>query len=101
MAQGKAIVASKVGGLPELVEEGVSGLLVPPGDSLALANTICELLANPAQRRLMREASRRRFEAGRYTPTQVGNAVMEVHRQVGQRALQLSAAPIAIEAAGG
>jgi glycosyltransferase involved in cell wall biosynthesis len=44
MAAGKAIVATRVGGVPELIEDRAQGLLVPPGDANALAGAIRELL---------------------------------------------------------
>ncbi len=48
MMAGKPVVASAAGGLNELVEDGVSGRLVPPNDSGALSRAIGELLADPA-----------------------------------------------------
>jgi glycosyltransferase involved in cell wall biosynthesis len=50
MTLGKAVVASDIGGPREQIEDGVSGILVAPGDSAALADAICDLLANPEQR---------------------------------------------------
>jgi glycosyltransferase involved in cell wall biosynthesis len=50
MATGKAIVASKVGGIPELVEDGKTGLIVPPSDPKMLAAAIIELLLNDKKR---------------------------------------------------
>src|SRR5439155_7565227 len=47
MAAGVPVVATRVGGNPEVVEEGVTGLLVPPRDPQALASGICRLLENP------------------------------------------------------
>ncbi|ESA38653.1 group 1 glycosyl transferase [Leptolyngbya sp. Heron Island J] len=46
---GCAIVASRVDGIPEVLEHGKAGLLVPPGDSQALATTIADLLKNSTQ----------------------------------------------------
>jgi glycosyltransferase involved in cell wall biosynthesis len=46
MALRKAVIAARVGGIPELVEDGVTGLLVPPGNSEKLAEAILRLLKN-------------------------------------------------------
>ena len=54
------VVATRVGGLPELVEEGVSGLLVPPGSPAALHGALARLVADPAQRQAMGKAGRDR-----------------------------------------
>ncbi|MDA2909714.1 glycosyltransferase [Nitrospiraceae bacterium AH_259_D15_M11_P09] len=47
MAMAKPVAASAVGGIPEVVVDGVTGRLVPPGDSTALGSAILEFLANP------------------------------------------------------
>jgi glycosyltransferase involved in cell wall biosynthesis len=60
MAQGKPVVATAVGGTPELVLDGVTGLLVPPGDARALADALGALLADPARARRLGEAGRER-----------------------------------------
>jgi colanic acid/amylovoran biosynthesis glycosyltransferase len=57
------VVATRVGGIPELVEDGVTGLLTPPGDAPALARALERLLANPQLRIEMGQAARRRVEA--------------------------------------
>lgn len=48
MAVGRATIASNIGGLPDLVDHGTTGLLVPPGDAAALADAIKTLLDDPA-----------------------------------------------------
>jgi glycosyltransferase involved in cell wall biosynthesis len=48
MAAGVPVVASNVGGIPELIDDGVTGLLVPPRDPRALSAAICRLLSEPA-----------------------------------------------------
>lgn len=53
MALDRAVIASRVGGLPGLIEDGVSGLLVPPGDDAALATAMQHLLTDPALRRAL------------------------------------------------
>ena len=60
MASGKAIVASAVGGVPEIVQDGENGVLVPPKDPLALVNAIGALLDDDELRRKLGEAGRRR-----------------------------------------
>lgn len=60
MAAGRPVVATRVGGVPELIEEGKTGLLVPPRDSGALARAILRLAKDPELRRRMGEAARKR-----------------------------------------
>ena len=55
-----AVVASDAGGLPEVVEDGVTGLVVPRGDSAALARAIGSLLSDPVRRDQMGQAGRAR-----------------------------------------
>lgn len=63
MAAGLPVVATAVGGTPELVVDGVTGFLVPPGDPAALAGAVAELLRLPAEKRKeMGQAGRRRVE---------------------------------------
>ncbi len=57
-ACGLPVVASRVGGLPEVVREGTTGLLVPPGDPQALANAIIALLDDPQWRATIGRAGR-------------------------------------------
>ena len=47
---GTPVVATQVGGIPEIISDGVDGILVPPADSLALANAIVDLLDDPDRR---------------------------------------------------
>ena len=62
MAVGRPVIASVAGGLREVVEDGVTGRLVPIGDPKALGETTIELLRNPAKRRAMGNAGRERAE---------------------------------------
>ena len=58
MAHGKPVVATRVGGIPELIEEGVSGHLVSRGDTTAMSERILKLLSDPELRRRMGSAGR-------------------------------------------
>jgi glycosyltransferase involved in cell wall biosynthesis len=60
MAAGKPVVATRVGGVPDLVEHGVHGLLVRPRDHDGLAQAVVHLLRDPALRARMGEAGRMR-----------------------------------------
>ena len=63
MAMGKAVVATTTGGLPEVVAQGETGLLVPPGDVESLAATVVSLLENRVRREQMgRSGSARAHE---------------------------------------
>jgi glycosyltransferase involved in cell wall biosynthesis len=59
-SQALACVATKVSGIPELIEHGRTGLLVAPGSPEELARALEELIADPARRRALGEAGRRR-----------------------------------------
>ena len=50
MAAGKAVVASRTGGVPEIVVENETGLLVPPGDAVALAEALRRVAGDDALR---------------------------------------------------
>jgi len=57
---GTPVVAANVGGIPEIVEEGVDGVLVPPADSTALVDAIVSLLGDSDRRRRLASAGRER-----------------------------------------
>ncbi len=59
-AVGLPLVATRVGGMPEAVVDGRTGLLVPPEDAKAMAAAMLELLGNPDKARRLGEAARRR-----------------------------------------
>ncbi len=59
-AAGKAVIATNIGGIPEVVENGVTGMLIPPSDSPALARAIIQLVQNPAQCQEMGKKGRER-----------------------------------------
>jgi glycosyltransferase involved in cell wall biosynthesis len=47
---GRPVVASRIGGMPEVVQDGITGRIVPPGNSVALAQVLEVLLEDPALR---------------------------------------------------
>lgn len=63
MACGSAVVASAVGGIPEVVADGQTGLLVPPGNERALAAAVNALIAEPARAAEFGASGRRRAAA--------------------------------------
>jgi L-malate glycosyltransferase len=69
MASGKPVVATRAGGIPEVVADGETGMLVPPRDHQAMADALVTLLTDEPLRRKMGEAgldlARRRFSAER------------------------------------
>lgn len=78
MAAGKPIVASRISAIPEVVEEGRSALLVPPGDAPALTAAMQALLAEPLRRRTMGAAGRARIAAA-FAPARMVAATLGVY----------------------
>lgn len=58
MATGTAVIATQVGGIPDIVQEGVNGFLVPPGDEQALAEKMIDLLQHPDLAKAMGQRGR-------------------------------------------
>jgi glycosyltransferase involved in cell wall biosynthesis len=76
MAASRPVVSSRVGGMPELIRDGVNGLLCRPGDAPGAADCIVKILGNPALARSMGEAGRKLF-VEHYT---VGRMLSEIER---------------------
>lgn len=81
MAARTPLVASDVGGVPELVQAGVSALLVPPGDAGALVEAIERLLDDQALGERLAAAGRRRVEA-EFNDESVALRTLAIYRQV-------------------
>lgn len=60
MAAGLPVVATAVGGTPEVVDDGVTGILVPPRKTARMSEALARLVRDPAARRVMGEAGRQR-----------------------------------------
>src|SRR5665213_2969397 len=73
LAAGLPIVASSVGAIPSLVKNGDNGILVAPGDSIAIARAIRELGEDPERRALMSARNRARAEAALSWDTAAGS----------------------------
>jgi colanic acid/amylovoran biosynthesis glycosyltransferase len=73
MAMKLPVVSTTITAIPEIVQDGVSGFLVPPGDSKALADAMERLIGDPCLRRKLGENARRRVEER-----------FDIHRNVGQ-----------------
>lgn len=80
MACGIPVVASDIGAIPESVENGVTGILFPPGDANAAADAISSLIANAALRSQMGFAGRRRVEE-RFSMDHWVNETIEVYEK--------------------
>jgi glycosyltransferase involved in cell wall biosynthesis len=84
MACSRAVVATRVGGIPEVVDDGVTGCLVPPRDHAALASAIVRLLEDDRRRTRMGEAGRARV-AARFTVERMIAETADVYTQVRAR----------------
>jgi glycosyltransferase involved in cell wall biosynthesis len=81
MAHGRPVVATPVGGTPELVADGETGVLVPPRDPAALAAALRRLLGDPELRRRMGEAGYRRA-AERFSAEATTRRMLEIYDEV-------------------
>jgi glycosyltransferase involved in cell wall biosynthesis len=78
---GKTVVASKIGGLPEIVKDKETGILVPPGDAKALASAIAALSADEPAIRAYGRAARTQVEL-RFKPDDYYKKLMEIYESV-------------------
>jgi glycosyltransferase involved in cell wall biosynthesis len=88
-SQRLACVATRLSGIPELVEHGHTGVLVPPGDPRAVANALIELIADPERRFRLASAGEQRVR--RYFGMESGIAALAAR-------FGLSAAPAEVDA---
>jgi glycosyltransferase involved in cell wall biosynthesis len=80
MACGLAVVATRVTGHVDLIEDGMTGVLVPPEEPAALAAAAMALLQDPARRRAMGQAGRERVET-RFVLARMVDQVGALYRQ--------------------
>jgi glycosyltransferase involved in cell wall biosynthesis len=80
MAAGLVVVAAGDGGPAEIIEDGVNGLLTPPGDVEALAHALRRLAAQPVIRQQLGEAARSR--ARQFTAESIAATMLCIYRQL-------------------
>lgn len=78
MSSGRPIIASRIGGIPDIVSDGETGLLVAPGDPEALRQAIERLLADPALRERMGQAARK--EAATYQASAIVPRIERIYQ---------------------
>ncbi len=82
-AYGKAVIGSTMGGIPELIEDGETGLLFAPGDVCELASTLAALWNDPERSIRMGKEARRRAER-EYAPDHHYEQIMSIYERVMQ-----------------
>ncbi|MEW6170009.1 MAG: glycosyltransferase family 4 protein [Candidatus Omnitrophota bacterium] len=82
MAAGKAVVATKVGGVPEVIEDGVTGLLVKPCSDKALSEGIKRLLIDEDLRKTLGENARKKIEAGNFSWKNLSKEYLKIYQKI-------------------
>lgn len=80
-AMAKPVIGSRIGGVEEVIKDGVTGLLVNPGDAQDLAEKLIQLIRDPEQRKQMGEAAYQ-VASETYRAENHATAVMKVYEQV-------------------
>jgi colanic acid/amylovoran biosynthesis glycosyltransferase len=84
MAAGLPVIATAVGGTPEVVTDGVSGRLIPPRDADALAGALERLLAAPALAKKLGENARKAVEE-KFSLERLGRDINEIYGELVER----------------
>jgi glycosyltransferase involved in cell wall biosynthesis len=82
MATETPVIATKIGGMPEIVDDHVTGLLVEPGNPQALADATVELISHPKQAREMGKAGRKKVRQ-RYTWAKIVESLVNTYAAIG------------------
>jgi glycosyltransferase involved in cell wall biosynthesis len=82
MSYGCPIVTTDVGGIPELIKDGINGLLCKPRDSAGLARNISCLIDHPELRERLGQAARKSYEQGPYQPASVSGYFVTIYEKV-------------------
>jgi len=89
MAAGLPVIATAVGGTPEVVTDGVTGLLIPPRDAAALAGALERLLADPAWAKQLGENARDHVRE-HYSLDRLGREINEIYEELVEKKFGLS-----------
>lgn len=79
-AAGIPVIATSAGGIPELVEDGVTGMLAAPGDSEGLANAVTRLLEDPALTQRIKNNAQKK--AGEFSFRKTAEATLAIYREI-------------------
>lgn len=85
MSYSRPILASAVGGIPELIKDGVNGMLCMPGDADRLAEKISRLIEDPSLRVRLGTAARKSYEQGPFQPASVCDNFLKIYESILQR----------------
>lgn len=92
MAAGVPVAASRAGGIPDLIEEGVTGMLFDPADPAGMCEAVEKLLADEVSASANAERARRTALA-RFHPCRVAQRHVEIYREVLERGTESAAGP--------
>jgi glycosyltransferase involved in cell wall biosynthesis len=81
MALGKPVVATHAGGTAEIVQDGITGLVVAPRDPTALAHALLDLLRHPEQGKMFGMAGRQRVKA-HFTVEQMAGSTLQAYQRI-------------------
>jgi polysaccharide biosynthesis protein VpsI len=84
MSAGLPVVSTRVGGIPELVEDGVTGLLIAPRDTAALASALSRILCDPVLAKSMGDCGKRRH-LEKFSLDAMGNGCLTIYEKCIQR----------------
>ncbi|MGF1539573.1 MAG: glycosyltransferase family 4 protein [Pleurocapsa sp.] len=82
MATGTPVIATTIGGMPEIVDDGTNGLLVGPGNPQALARATVKLISDPVKAQIMGQAGRKKVLQS-YSWEQITNSLISCYADIG------------------